>query len=226
MNKVDHASESSLSENPRSSQNKRAILDIKADLFSIFQTAAFLKERFETGMVDSLFYYRRLKNSHSELVNLQNELSLWNRTLLDIIDDFKVDQNFISILSVISSIQDFQFNQVAQTWQLDPYLLASVATECTSNFITLLDYLHLVESFEEEFFSQLLADLEKGLATLNTFQPFLLQISHLIQNLPQYLQQSGFYQNTDINHQKPILQEIEQSFYTLFQEFKQYLHIQ
>ncbi len=207
-------------------QRKRPILDIKADLFSIFQTATFLKKRFESGLVDSLFYYRRLKHSHSELVKLQNDLSLWDRTLLEILDDFKVDQNFTSILSVISSIQDFQFNQIAQTWQLDPYLLASVATECTSNFITLIDYLHLIEAFEEEFFMQLLTDLEKSLSGIHTFQPFLLQISQLKQDIPQFIQQSGLHHASDPTQSKPILQEIEQSIYTLFQEFKQYLHIQ
>ncbi|WP_371806171.1 hypothetical protein [Candidatus Lokiarchaeum ossiferum] len=208
------------------SPQKRTVVDIKADLYSIFQTAAFLKDRFESGMVDALFYYRRLKHSHSELVGLQNELSLWNRSLLEIIDDFKIDQNFTSILSVISSIQDFKFNEIAQTWQLDPYLLASVATECTSNFITIIDYLHLIEAFEEEFFQQLMGDLEKSLSQINTFQPFLIQIAQLNQNLPHYLQQSGLYQATDPTHIKSILQKIEQSIYTLFQEFKQYLHIQ
>ena len=208
------------------SLQKRSVVDIKADLYSIFQTAAFLKERFESGMVDALFYYRRLKHSHSELVALQNELSQWNRSLLQIVDDFKIDQNFTSILSVISSIQDFQFNEIAQTWQLDPYLLASVATECTSNFITIIDYLHLIEAFEEEFLQQLIGDLERSLSQINTFQPFLMQIVQLKQNLPQFFHQSGLYQATDPSHIKSILQKIEQSIYTLFQEFKQYLHIQ
>ncbi len=212
--------------NPHSDNSiKRTLVEIKADLYSILQTAGFIRNRFETGSIDSLFYYQKMKKFHSDVVSLQNELSYQQKTLLDILDNFSVDGDFRTILSVVSSIQDFQFNQMAQNWQLDPYLLASVATECTSNFITLIDYLHLIEAFDQDFLSLLISELEESLGKIHTFQPFSIQIKFIKDSIPNLINTSGINQINDIQQIRTVLSHIEQEIYSLFQEFKQYLNL-
>ena len=49
----------------------RSMLEVKADLYSILQTGEFMRTRYESGTIDSLFYHRRMKKFHAELVKIE-----------------------------------------------------------------------------------------------------------------------------------------------------------
>lgn len=204
----------------------RPVLNLKADLYAIIYTASFLKERYEKGSINPTFYFRRMKFFHAEIVEIQNQLSVHHTSVLQMLENLEIDPNFKTILSVVSSIQDYNFSQLAQQWELDPFTLASVATECTSNFITLIDYLHMIEDFDPEFLFQLVLDLKNALEKLHTFEPFAIHITQFMNDLPEYFQKKQINSNSTSQEIREKYKTIEDSVYQLFAEFKQYLYLQ
>ena len=102
-----------------------ALGEIKAELFSILQTANFLKQRFDWGLLDPEFYFKRTRQFHQELIFLETHATQLGRTLLNLVENFEISQQFIQILQNLAISQDFHFNQKAQHWQLNPLELGS-----------------------------------------------------------------------------------------------------
>ena len=209
---------SSCSPSPQS----RSHIDRKADLFSFLQTASFLKARYEAGRIAADFYFRNLRFFHQQLTQLQSELIPLNITLLDLVDKIAVTQEVKSVLALLSSVNDYQYNTVAQQWQLDPYQLARAATAITSHFITLLDYLRLVENFDFDFLMELIVELRESMKTLNAFEPFVNRMIQFEQDLPRYFHTNHLDDRSSPEVVKNVYKAIEDLVYTLFQEFKQF----
>ena len=198
-------------------------IESKAELFSILQTANFLKSRFDIGLIDMDFYFKRMRFFQNELMSIQQKLLPRNKSLIDIVNKFPVNDDLKPILTIISSIQDYNFNQFAQKWQLDPVQLAAGATKITSNFITLIDYLHLIEDFDESALMEYIKELRESLGEMQTFEPFYIHIMNLEKELPNYFYDIQITSNSHPSKIKSIISEIEDVVYDIYKEFKQYL---
>lgn len=208
---------------PRSSPlPSRSHIDRKADLFSYLQTASFLKARYAAGRIAADFYFRNLRFFHNQLTQLQTELTPYNLTLLHLVDKIDLPSEVKSVLALLSSVNDYQYNTVAQQWQLDPYQLAAGATAITSHFITLLDYLRLVENFDYEFLMELIVELRESMKILNVFEPFVIRMTQFEQDLPGYFHTNHLDDRSSPEEVKNVYKAIEDLIYTLFQEFKQF----
>ncbi|MHA1672783.1 MAG: hypothetical protein ACTSYI_04090, partial [Promethearchaeota archaeon] len=191
----------------------------------ILQTAKFLKSRFEQGAVDPNFYIRRMRYFYQQILEMQEELLRNQTSLLEIIEGFNLEGNLKTIIATISSTMDYQFNQLAQQWSLDPFQLAAGSTQVTSDFITLLDYLHIAEDFDPEFITELLENLLASLDNIHTFSPFAEHIRQLQTQLPQYFQDCSVNQKTSIDQIRKAYSQVEEIIYATFQNFKEYLHL-
>ena len=203
----------------------RVFNDSKAELFSILQTANFLKSRFDIGLIDMDFYFKRMRFFHNELMILQQKLLPQKKSLIDIVNRFPVNKDLKPILTIISSIQDYNFNKFAQKWQMDPVQLAAEATKITSNFITLIDYLHLVDDFDEEMLMEFIRELRISLGEMKTFEPFFIHIFNLENELPRYFRDIGLSNNSNQIQIKSVITEIEDIVYDIYKDFKRYLGI-
>jgi len=211
--------------NYQESIQNRDFTKSKAELFSILQTANFLKSRFDMGLIDMDFYFKRMRFFQNELISIQQKLLPRNKSLIDIVNKFPVNNDLKPILTIISSIQDYNFNQFAQKWQLDPVQLAAGATKITSNFITLIDYLHLIEDFDEPVLMEYIINLRVSLSEMQTFEPFYIHILNLEKELPRYFQDIHVTSSSHPSKIKLIISEIEDVIYDIYKEFKQYLGI-
>jgi len=200
----------------------RSHIDRKADLYSYLQTASFLQARYEAGRIAADWYFRNLRFFHHQLTQLQTELTPYNLTLLHLVDKISLPPEVKSVLALLSSVNDYQYNTVAQQWQLDPYQLAGVATAITSHFITLLDYLRLVENFDYDFLMELIVELRESMKNLNAFEPFVNRMAQFEQDLPQYFRTNRLDDRSSPEEVKNVYKAIEDLVYTLFQEFKQF----
>ncbi|WP_457557117.1 hypothetical protein [Candidatus Harpocratesius sp.] len=207
------------------SSRPRPLIEQKADLYSILQTAKFLQSRFEKGSMDTNFYIRRMRYFYQQILNLQRELHLNQASILDIVNGFNVEGNFRSIISLIASTMDYKFNSLAEQWQLDPFYLARVATQVTSDFITLLDYLHIAEDLDEDFVKELLQALISSLKQVHGFDPFSEHLIQLSQQLPQYFSECTTIPNLSVNQIREIYNQIEEIVASTFEQFKHYLHL-
>lgn len=203
----------------------RPRIEQKAELFAIIQTANFLKTRFDQGIVDSNFYIRRMKFFYTQIMDLQAELTASNTSLMEILDGLNLEGNIRSIITVISSTMDYQFNALAQQWELDPYQLAAASTQVTSDFITLLDYLHIAEDFNEGFVHELLENLITHLQQIHTFKPFSEHLLQLQEQLSHYFQDFELRSDSTVDQVRKCYSQIEEIIYTAFQDFKKYLHL-
>jgi len=202
--------------------HSRSHIDRKADLFSYLQTAGFLKARYDAGRMAADFYFRNLRFFHKQLTQLQTELTPYNLSLLDLVDKIVLPPEVKSVLALLSSVKDYQFNTIAHEWQLDPYQLAAGATKITSHFITLLDYLRLVDTFDSDFLMELIVELHESMTVLHTFAPFLARLTQFEQDLPGYFHDNHLDDRSSSENVKNAYKVIEDLIYTLFQEFKQF----
>jgi len=205
-----------------SPSSSRSHIDRKADLYSYLQTASFLKARYDAGRIAADWYFRNLRFFHRQLTQLQTELTPYNMTLLHMVDKIALPPEVKSAVALLSSVNDYQYNAVAQQWQLDPYELARGATAITSHFITLLDYLRLVENFDYDFLIELIIELRESMKTLNVFEPFVNRMAQFEHDLPQYFHTNHLDDRSSPEQVKNVYKAIEDLVYTLFQEFKQF----
>ncbi|MHA1584521.1 MAG: hypothetical protein ACTSWL_04645 [Promethearchaeota archaeon] len=205
---------------------KRTVIDQKADLYSILSTVQYLKQRFDEGRINAGQYVKNLKFFHHQMASLQEELQSQNKTVLELADGLHINSDLKSMLTVLSSAQDYKFNRIAQEWQLNPYELAAVATSTTSSFITLLDYLHLVEDFDQEFLFGLFKDLSDNLSRIQSLKPFLDEISKLVSVLPKYFAANHVFENPDGEKIRTLYSQIEDQVYKTFKQFQEHLNLQ
>lgn len=206
----------------------RSTLDQKADLYSILKTAEFLRHRFSQGMVESGFFIKRMQSFSRELSQLQTELMRHRLTLLQLLDKMQINQDLRSIIVAISSAEDLQFHDFAQQWQIDPYKLAYSTAEITSAFITLLDYLHLVDIVEDGLLIELFDRLLSHLQTYHTFSPFYNAVGNLRAKGVEFIRM-----NLGQHPNKMDPPQTNQSFYPsveyqlslIFDKFKNYLNL-
>ncbi|MHA1795841.1 MAG: hypothetical protein ACTSUK_07005, partial [Promethearchaeota archaeon] len=81
----------------------RPLIELKADLFSILNTAQFLQTRFEKGGVDTTFYIRRMRFFYQQILQLQKELNFLHASIYDLIDGLPLEGNFRSLIATIAS---------------------------------------------------------------------------------------------------------------------------
>jgi hypothetical protein len=218
---------------PKLDLNRPNLLDIKADLFSILQTARYLMMSSQKGNIDYEFYFKRMGYFHKEILQIEENLKLFGRDVLSTIQNFDSSGNLMEILKEISSIQDYEFERDSRKWQLDPFQLSGSATEITSNFITLLDYLHLIENFELDFFNDLILTLIQSLQQLEIYQPFLSEILRIYDHIQTEIKQDMIKNQQNIPNPRSqyypvsenILLEAKEKFSQLFTEFQNYMQI-
>lgn len=105
------------------------------------------------------------------------------------------------------------------------FYLAKVATQVTSDFITLLDYLHIAEDLDEDFVKELLQALISSLKQVHGFDPFSEHLIQLAQQLPQYFSECTTIPNLNVDQIRAIYNQIEEIVASTFEQFKHYLHL-
>lgn len=205
-------------------QPPRPLIELKADLYSILNTAQFLQNRFEKGSVDTTFYIRRMRYFYQQILLMQKELHLLGATVFDLVEGLPLEGNFRSLIGAIANTMDYEFNSIAAQWQLDPFHLAKVATQVTSDFITLLDFLHLAEDMDLEFVSELLSQLIQSLQQIHAFHPFQEHLNQLLMELPNYFQECQSVSAPTVENIRAVYSQIEEIIASAFAQFKQYLH--
>ena len=108
---------------------------------------------------------------------------------------------------------------------MDPVQLAAGATKITSNFITLIDYLHLIENFDKPVLMEYIINLRVSLSEMQTFEPFYVHILNLEKELPRYFHDIHITSASHPSKIKSIISEIEDVVYDIYKDFKQYLGI-
>ena len=107
------------------------MLDLKAELYSMVETAGFLQNRHEKGFAPSDFYYRILKTFHEELSQIQLEVIRKGKTLEQLTANMPISHNLQQIIREISAVADIRFNQLGRTLMIDPFQLASATMQVT-----------------------------------------------------------------------------------------------
>ena len=198
----------------------RSYLDQKADLFAILQTTRIIKREFDDGRIDSIVYLKNMQKLHRDLILLQKELTDRNSSLREIVSEFPIGSELKPMISFLTSMQDYTYNQCAKQWEVDPYSLAAWAAEATSQFITLIDYLNLITSVDLDFLDQLFQNLEKLLLNVAMFHPFADQLQRFRIGAIKHLSSTNF-SDTDSNQLQSVIKEMEDFVYSVFLEFKQ-----
>jgi hypothetical protein len=198
----------------------RSYLDQKAELFAILQTARVIKREFDNGHIDSIVYLKNMQKFHRELTSLQRELKDRNSSLREIVAEFPIGSELKPMISFLTSIQDYKYDQCAKQWQVDPYSLAAWAAEATSKFITLSDYLQLITAVDLELLAQLFQDLEELLLNVAMFHPFADQLRRFRIGAIKHLSTANF-KSIDSDQYRSVIKEMDDFVYTVFLEFKQ-----
>jgi hypothetical protein len=153
-----------------------SIREIRADLYSILQTAEFMIKRYEHGMVEQEVFFKQMGRFQEELRQMEFSLASSKKSLLDIIEQLNNSQHLKEIFKVIGTSADFTFDQEHSQWDFNPVNLAASSAQVTSSFITVIDYLHLVEQVELPFLLELTDNLLRDLQTYEIFYPFFMQV--------------------------------------------------
>ncbi len=204
--------------------NHSTYLDQKAELYSILKTSQILKGEYDRGRLKDQTYFRSMQGFYRDLTHLEQMIRSRGKNLRDLLETFPLGFNLKPMLSFITSISDYQYTEIANSWQLDPFMLAATSAEITSNFITLMDYLHLIEDIDIEFIDRLIQTLEDSLRKMAVFHPFAEQIEQIHGTILEILStMSKSSQNLSLNEIRNIMTEYEESFYKIFFEFKETL---
>jgi len=199
----------------RSSIKKKPIGDIKADVYAILKTGQILKKGFDMGNVDENFYFRRMQGFYMELSNIQSQLIPWNKKIIDLFSDLNMGPEMNTVLTLISGIQDYQFDHIAQHWSIDPLQLGQNVSEITSNFITLLDYLHITDEMDYYLLFDLLKDLIGALSEYELFIDIYQSLKTIAHNLTKT--------SENLFSDQSFIQKVENSINTQFERFKRNL---
>ena len=100
-----------------------------------------------------------MKQFHRELIAIQLDLNQRGKTLGQLATKMPVLNEMQPIITMLSALGDISFNEIARDWHVDGFQLATTATEITSNFITLLDYLRLISIPDWDLLLQLIIEL-------------------------------------------------------------------
>ncbi len=135
-------------------------LELKAEVFSLFQTISMLNAQYRQGNLQDQFYVRKMNTYIQDLNRVKRQLRDAAINYERLVADLDLDQNYTEILK---SIHEFQLMQQKQrespTLDYQPLALANQIQTITSHFITLSDYLYLVEVFELELLFDLIRQL-------------------------------------------------------------------
>jgi hypothetical protein len=173
-----------------------------------------------------------MKQFHSELIALQNQLQQRGKTLNEIQLRLPHSEALNEIIQTLSGLADMQFSSIAQQWQIDPFQLATAASQITSKFITLLDYLHLVEEVEEPLLIQLFEELIGELTPWQCFYFILTEIKTVSNAVKTLFFRTQQYANLHVSksegdNQSPVYQDqirnYEDQIYQIFQAFQDLL---
>ncbi len=137
----------------------KSILELKADLFGIFQTFAMLDKTYRTGGVPASFYQSKYLALASELEQLILFFEEKNIDYREILKELPLDSNPFEILDTIKKIKISELNRVEDRLQTRPFQFAQQTSQITSKFITILDYFQVMETIDIEFLRGLIHEL-------------------------------------------------------------------
>jgi hypothetical protein len=206
-------------------RNLVPVIQIQADLYSILQTAKILQDRYLKGGISPDFYYRRMKQFHRELIAIQLDLNQRGKTLGQLATKMPVLNEMQPIIAMLSALGDISFNEIARDWHVDGFQLATTATEITSNFITLLDYLRLISIPDWEFLLQLTIDLRISLEKMETFYPILAEVRINEQEVRKLVLHAQNEKELEKQTKSFEVKHLEDTFYQLYLTFKHYLNV-
>lgn len=207
---------------PSSNQNPKInLLNVKAELFAICRTVEIMKNRFEAGLLPEDFYVRRMKTFFEEISQINQTLLRGGKKIDEITHDIPHFTNLTQHIQEIMRIGDLKFDNNANTWNFNPYQIATTTSKVTSNFITLLDYLHLTNEIDPIFLNELYSELGQSLNEISAFKFFAIEIENLKPKIFGYLQEhKNSLPDRSINS---ALKTIEDVIYRIYNRFKQFL---
>jgi hypothetical protein len=201
----------------------KPLIDLIADVYAILQTGKFLQTQFDQAKISAEFYFKRMKHFHSELVALQTELTHRGKTLLDFAKKGTFAPEFEPVLRLIGSFDMIQYDRKSREWELDPFQLAAVVTEITSQFITIIDYCRIIPRLDESLLLQLLHELQTGLQKFTVLYPIYAQVRLFIQEITSRLPEYQALITTDPDQNALILRQIEDRIFQIYTEFQRFL---
>ncbi len=189
----------------------KSILELKADLFGIFQTFAMLDKTYRNGGVPASFYQNKYLSLASELDQLILYFEEKNMDYKEILKELPLDSNPFEILDTIKKIKISDLDRREDKLHTRPLQFAQQTSQITSKFITILDYFQVMETIDIEFLRGLIHELLLLIEPIDLINPIFAEIVSIERELLHFLQT----QSLNLQSKKYF----EDRFYRTYQSF-------
>ena len=189
----------------------KSILELKSELFGLFQTFSMLEKTYRAGGVPTSFYQTKYIALASELDDLILHFEEKNIDFKEILKELPLDANPFEILDIIKKIRISEYNRKQDQLQTRPLHFAQISSQITSKFITILDYFQVMETIEIEFLRNLIHELLMLIEPIELLKQIFGHIVNLEREILHHIQSNEM--------RDPTKKYFEDRFYEIYQIF-------
>lgn len=189
----------------------KSILELKSELFGIFQTLAMLDQTYRKGQIPANFYqtkYLALASELDELIICFEEKQIDFRNVLR---EMPIEGDHEKILNMIKKLKVSQVDRINDQIYSNPLQLAQAISTITSKFITIMDYFQVMEQIDTEFLKGLIHEILILIEPIELLKPIFIDIVNIERDL--------ITQNQNNTVENRIKQILEDRFYRTYQTF-------
>jgi len=114
---------------------------LKSEVFAVIRTIENLNSKYNKGLISDLFYAKSIKNTYSELLEINFKIKEIGSSLSDVLNEMKYMNEYQNAIEILNNIQ-FQESKYGFS-RFSILELPGLALEIASSLITLMDMLKL-----------------------------------------------------------------------------------
>jgi hypothetical protein len=114
---------------------------LKSEVFAVIKTIENLNSKYNRGLISDLFYAKSIKNTYSELLEINFKIKEIGSNLSDVLNEMKYMNEYQNAIEILNNIQ-FQESKYGFS-RFSILELPGLALEIASSLITLMDMLKL-----------------------------------------------------------------------------------
>jgi hypothetical protein len=114
---------------------------LKSEVFAVIRTIENLNSKYNKGLISDLFYAKSIKNTYSELLEINFKIKEIGYSLSDVLNEMKYMNEYQNAIEILNNIQ-FQESKYGFS-RFSILELPGLALEIASSLITLMDMLKL-----------------------------------------------------------------------------------
>ena len=114
---------------------------LKSEVFAVIRTIENLNSKYNKGLISDLFYAKSIKNTYSELLEINFKIKEIGSSLSDVLNEMKYMNEYQNAIEILNNIQ-FQESKYGFS-RFSILELPGLALEIASSLITLMGMLKL-----------------------------------------------------------------------------------